>query len=239
MSTYFGINSNSVNTLFSSLGSSSESGLTNIISDYYSLRNGSYKKLLNAYYSLDSTDKKATSSTSTSKDSTKLLSTIESSTDDLKNSTDALLKTETKSVFAKNTSGEYDTEGIYTAVSKFVSNYNSVIEDTEDSNTANIASNSKNMITSTKSNASLLSSIGITAKSNGTLSIDEAAFKKADMSVVKSLFNGAGSYGYQMSAKASMINYYAQAEAGKANTYTNLGSYSYNYSAGDILNKLS
>ena len=74
----------------------------------------------------------------------------------------------------------------------------------------------------TKGNESLLNSVGISIDSKtNKLSIDETAFKKADMSVAKSLFNGAGSYGYQVSAKASMINYYAQNEALKANTYSN------------------
>lgn len=238
MSTFFGINSNSVGTLFSSLGSSATSGTTSMLSDYYSIRNGSYKKLLNAYYSVDGNDKKSLN-TSTASDSTKLLSQIESSTDSLKESADTLLKPGSGSVFDKKSDGEYDTDKIYSAVSQFVKDYNSVIENTADSNTTNIASNSKNMITATNSNKTLLSKVGISVKTDGTLALDEDSFKKADMSIAKSLFNGAGSYGYQMSAKASMINYYAEAEAGRASTYNNLGSYSYNYSAGDILDKLS
>lgn len=56
MSTFFGINSSAVSTLFSS-ASSAKSGTTDILSDYYSIRNGSYKKLLNAYYSIDDNKK--------------------------------------------------------------------------------------------------------------------------------------------------------------------------------------
>lgn len=238
MSTFFGIGSDSVGSLFSS---TSSSGTAGILSDYYSIRNGSYKKLLTAYYSLDnsSTGSSKTTTkttTSTASDSTKTLSSIKSSTDSLKDSTDALLKTGTKSLFSKT--GEYDTKAIYNAVKSFVDDYNDVIESTETSNTKGIASNSASMITTTKANANLLSKIGITIGTDGTLSLDEKEFKAADMNKVKSLFNGAGSYGYQISAKASMINYYASTEASKANTYTNAGSYSYNYSSGDLLNKL-
>lgn len=45
MSTFFGINSSAVSTLFSS-ASSAKSGTTDILSDYYSIRNGSYKNYL-------------------------------------------------------------------------------------------------------------------------------------------------------------------------------------------------
>ena len=54
------------------------------------------------------------------------------------------------------------------------------------------------------------------------------------MNQVKSTFNTSGSYGYQISAQASMIDYYAQNEASKANTYNRNGMFTYNYNTGDI-----
>ena len=45
------------------------------------------------------------------------------------------------------------------------------------------------------SNEKNLSNVGITLKDDGTLSLDEEAFKKADSASLKSLFGGAGSYG--------------------------------------------
>lgn len=238
MSTFFGINSSAVSTLFSS-ASSAKSGTTDILSDYYSIRNGSYKKLLNAYYSIDDNKKtKVTASTSTSSDTTKTLSAIKSSTDALKESADALLKTGSKSLFKTDASGKYDVDSIYKAVDSFVKNYNEVIDSTEESNTKNIANTSLSMMTSTKINANSLSKIGITIDKDGKLSLDEKTFKEADMGRVKSLFNGNGSFGYLTSARASMINYYASSEATKSNTYTGSGTYTYNYSAGDMINKL-
>ncbi len=241
MSTFYGIGSDSVSSLFSSTSSTGTSG---ILSDFYSIRNGSYKKLLRAYYSLDKGDSSSKSSTTTKKtttstatDSTKTLSSIKSSTDELKASADKLLKTGTKSLFNMK-DGEYDVDAIYSAVKSFVEDYNDVIDATEESNTKNIATNSASMITSTMANSKMLSKIGITMETDGKLTLDKTEFMKADMNKVKSLFNGSGSYGYQISAKASMINYYASREAGKANTYTSKGSYSYNYSSGDLLNKL-
>jgi hypothetical protein len=247
------------------------SGLTSLLSDYSSIKSGSYGKLLRQYYANQSSSSTSstsststtstsstssstassytstlTSSTSTSKDSTKTLSSIEKSTDNLKDSADALLKVGTKSVFQKatvtdaegNTTKGYDTDKIYDAVKSFVDDYNSVLTDTTDSKTSSITSNVTSLKNTTKANESLLKNVGITIDDKGKLSIDEDTFKKADMSTAKSLFNGTGSYAYQVSAKASMINYNAETEASKSNTYTNSGSYSYNYSSGDLFSSL-
>lgn len=239
MSTYFGITSDSASTLFGSLSSSSSStSTTSLLSDYASIKNGSYAKLLKKYYATNSAD--STSSTSTSADTTKKLASIESNAEDLKEAADALLTKGSNSVFKKvtttdesgNSTTDYDTDKIYNAVSKFVESYNNMIDSTDDSNTKNIQNNATSMMNATAKNAALLGKIGITIKSDNTLSVDEDTFKAADMTTVQSLFNGAGSYGYNVSAKASMIDYYAATEANKSNTYNQTGSYSNNYSTG-------
>lgn len=248
MAFYYGIDSNSVSTLFSSLGKSDST--TSMLADYSSIRNGSYGKLLKAYYgqkSTSNTDKTTSSSknttdktlsTSTAKDSTKTLSTIEKSSEALKESADTLLKTGAKSIFKKNSSGEYDKDKIYDTVKQFVSDYNDILDATETTKTKNIASQATSLITTSQSYAKSFEDIGISIEKDGTMSIDKDKFMSADMTSVKSLFNGTGTYGYQVSAKASLIDYYAESEASKANTYTSSGSYASNYSMGDIMNQL-
>lgn len=242
--------------LFQSLTTSSGSSLGNlsILSDYASIKNGSYGKLMKAYYAKDnsstSTVSKAVNqkkSISTASDSSKTLSGIEKSADALKESADALLITGSKSVFAKKsvttkdeygfdtTTKEYDTDAIYKAVSDFTTDYNNLINKTEDSNTASIQRRTATLVNATKSNEKLLSNIGITINEDNTLSIDEETFKKADMNTVKTLFNGTNSYAYNVSAQASMIDYSASTESAKANTYTGFGTYSNSYSTGSIL----
>ena len=91
--------SSSVSTLFSSLGSSKStgSGMFGInLSEYASIRSGSYGKLMRSYFSMDSTKSTSKSddstkntiedlatTTSTSKDSTKTLAAIESDAKEL------------------------------------------------------------------------------------------------------------------------------------------------------------
>jgi len=245
---------NDYSYLFSSLGTSSSSSTSNLswLSDYASIKNGSYAKLMKAYYNETGNAKevvnKTKTNTSTSKDSTESLAEVQKTTDALKESADALLVSGSKSVFAEKeittkdengvetTSTGYDTDAIYKAVNQFVKDYNSVIESTADSNSSSIANRSLGMITSASANQTLLGKVGITINEDYTLSIDEKSFKNADMNSVKTLFSGTGSFAYRTSAQASLINFAADNEASKANTYNFNGTYSNTYSSGNLFN---
>ncbi|MEG0961608.1 MAG: hypothetical protein RSF88_01925 [Lachnospiraceae bacterium] len=247
---YFGLSdAGSVRTLFSSFNTGSSRNnnnsmnFGNALTDYANIRNGSYHKLMKAYY--DKTGSSAVSdmvgnNTATSKDTTKQLTKMENSAEQLKESADALLTKGNKSVFRQEsitdkngvTTKEYNKDAIYEKVNAFVGDYNALVEATEETNTKNIAQTSTQMVNATKSNRKMLGEMGITVNKDNTLSIDKETFLKADMNKVKTMFSGNGSYAYNVSTKASMIDYYAQKEASKANTYGNKGSYNYNYTNG-------
>lgn len=255
MATISGYDSSSLSILFSSFNNSKTgSGAADMLginySDYATIRSGSYYKLMKAYYSTDASKEVSSIAsnkvnTSTSKDDTKTIAAIEGASDDLKASADALLERGTKSLFKTervtdekgNVSEQYDTDKIYKAVSKFADEYNSLVDKASESNTANISSAAERLVKMTGYNEKMLEKVGITVDEDNHLKIDEKAFKAADMSKVKSLFNERGGYGYQVSAQASMINYYAENEASKSNTYTNSGTYTYNYNSGTLYNE--
>lgn len=213
-------------------------------SDYASIRSGSYFKLLDAYYGKGREIKGVTEklSTSTSKDDTKTLAKIEDRAGDMREASDALRTKGSKSPFEKVsvtdergvTSKEYDTDKIYKAVDKFVKDYNSLLEEAGDSDTASIRRAAKRMTNDTRANEKMLSQLGITVDADQKLSIDEKTFKKSDMEKVKALFQGQGSYGYQIGSQASMIESFAKNEASKANTYGRSGAYTYNYNTGEM-----
>lgn len=217
-------------------------------SDYATIKNGSYFKLMRAYYNTavdgDKEESQVNKTTSTAKDSTAKLGSIESAADDLNEAGNTLLAKGSKSLFDKTSvTGEdgkvtetYNTDAIYKAVKKFVDAYNSLEESASTAKTSRIESAAKNMTNLTEANGKILEKVGITLDEDNQLVIDEEKFKKADMSTVKSLFNTTGSYGYQVMAQASMIHYYAESEAAKSNTYGNSGNYTYNYSTGEIYN---
>ena len=130
MATISGYDSSSLSVLFSSLNRSGNSnnmmsGLMGInVTDYATIRGGSYYKLLKSYYSIDSSDEvkkivnktedkeeaddkktdtkegSKVTSTSTSKDSADTISKVESASDELSASLDTLLKEGKNSVFA-------------------------------------------------------------------------------------------------------------------------------------------
>lgn len=252
MATISGYDSSSISVLFSSLNNSKTgSSTTDLLgisySDYATIRSGSYYKLMKAYYSTNASEQVSSvvsnkTTTSTSKDDTKTIARIESASADMKSSADALLETGSKSLFKTErvtdengkVTEQYNTDEIYKAVKQFVSDYNSLVEEASDSNTSNISGAAERLVSMTDTNAKMLASVGITIDEDNQLKIDEDTFKAADMSTVKGIFNERGGYGYQVSAQASMINYYAENEAAKSNTYTSSGTYTYNYNTGSL-----
>ena len=243
--------SSSVSTLFSSLGSSKStgSGLFGInLSEYASIRSGSYGKIMRSYFSMDSTKGTSKSddstkntiedlatTTSTSKDSTKTLAAIESDAKELTDSAKALYTRSNNKVFTKDSGGSYDTDKIYKAVKRFADDYNSMLDTAGKSSTNRISRSVSSMKNETSYNEKPLKEIGITVdEKTGRLSVDETTFKSADTEKIKNLFNGTGSYAYSVATKAAMTESYAKSEAAKSNTYTKNGTYNYNYNSGNI-----
>lgn len=244
---------NDCSFLFSSLGSAAGgvSG-SNFLSDYYSIKNGSYAKLMKAYYSKDTANDSVKSIVDKKKlntdAETKALNKVESATDALKESADALMSTGSDSVFNQTdittedefgnetTVKGYDTEAIYKKVSQFIKDYNSVINAAKDTTNSSVANRTSFLMSATSSHSGTLSKMGITINKDNTLSIDKSAFTNADMTSVKSLFNGTGSYAYRVSAEASMINFAADHASSRSSTYTYKGGYQSKYSSGNLFN---
>lgn len=242
--------------LFSGLNTGSSSGANlNFLSDYASIKNGSYGKLMKAYYNEagNSAVNKLAGSTNkntVTKAEKTALSKVQTATDALKESADILLENGSKSVFAQKdittkdkngvetTVKGYDTDAIYKAVNNYVSDYNSVINAANDSENDKVITKASSLATSTYSNRNLLSKIGVTINEDSTLSIDKDTFMKADMATVKSLFNGNGSYGYRASAQASLINLAADREATRNNTYTLSGTLNTAYNSGNLFDSI-
>lgn len=229
-------------------GTSGNNSMSNFLTDYAAIKNGSYYKLMKAYYGGNDkisnlVDRDSKSEKATAKEESKKLTRIQSDADALKEAADALVTTGSKSVFKLvektdeegNKYQDYDTDAIYKAVKKFVDSYNGLIDEADDTTSDTIEKAVKNLMTTTMSNSKLLSKIGISINKDSRLTLSEDVFKKADMNQVKSLFQGTNSYAYQVSARSSMVDYAASREASKANTYNKNGSYSanYNYSFND------
>lgn len=249
---YFNYSSN----LFTSFRTSNTSSSSNLLGEYMSIQNGSYKKLLNAYYA--KVDKKGSSSDSS--DSTKYgnsklskterveYTTAKSDADALKASADELRAGGKNSLFQKVTktvkddkTGEekkvtdYDRDAIAKAVKGFVEDYNKVVDSASEPDSLVMLRRTMQMTSLTKANSSQLSRVGIKIGSNNQLSVDEEKLKKADINTLKTLFQGSSSYVAQVSKKAADISKIAEQELTAAKTYSGRGGYVPTYTTGNLI----
>lgn len=224
--------------MYGSSSNSSNNGLLGIsLTDYASIRNGSYSKLLKATYAQKDEQEKATKSATESKNMTAMKSGAEA----LKNSTAALTDHklwEKKKIKEKNEeTGEvtekldYDRDAIAEAVKNFVKDYNSVISTAGSSDDNSILRSATRMIKDSEVNSKLLKQVGITIGDDNKLTVDEDKLKEASIGTLKTLFEGSGSYADQISQRASTMNRVAT-EA--TDTYNSEGKYT-NSAASAIL----
>jgi len=219
--------SNSIGNLFSSLGTNT-TGSTNTYSgnlginlaDYASIKNGSYSKLMKSYYEMDEKkDAKETNSKNDTDDTDATIKSIKGATKELKESAQALYGS--KGLFEKDVNGEYDMEAIYEKVNAFVEDYNSMIESVGSAETESIANAGANVVNATTNNMKMLAKLGISVSgSDFTLSIDKEDFMESNISDIKSMFSGVGSFAYQVGAKASRIYSMVEDKVSGIGTYS-------------------
>jgi len=242
-------------TLFSSLSSGSSSkdyvsSLSNMVSDYSSIKNGSYGKIVSAYYAKVADAKKsAGSSSSVSTVTAKAYASVAKDAQNLQSSvetlsSDSLYKkknlTTTASDGTRTTTYGYDTDSIFKAVSDFADKYNSLLASGSSSSGTNIATRTSYLSTITKMNENALKEVGITKDSQtGKLSVNETAFKKADVAAIQKIFGSDSGYAYQISSASSLVESAANnaVSASSEKTYTASGAYS-SYQAGSLMNTI-
>jgi len=215
---------------------SMESGVGSInLSDYAMIKNGSYGKLMKAYCAKQDADK-----LSQTGDTSKKLTLMRSSADSLKKSADALnndalwekkkIKKKDEATGEETEVEDYDWNAITKAVKSFIDDYNSVVEETGSSDTKNVLRNAVWMTNMTDQAENLLSKVGITVGKGNKLELDEDALKKSNITTLKSLFTGYGSFADKISKKAGSISNAAARTKGVDKTYTSSGGYSDTFS---------
>ena len=232
-----GYNSDSIASLFSGFhhttsGKSSLSNFnsydgfgdfTSVLSEYNSVKSGSYYKLLKKYYAQDNSTNTANRSQVSQRTSlsdvkgtvSKAVVTVAEDATDLTNS---LKKLRDKDLYQK------DVKEIYSAVKDYVSDYNDMVRSGERSKVSGVASNTAKLVNMSSYNEADLAKIGISIKEDHTLALDEETFSKADSKDVETLFTGPG-YGSAQETNTSLIRYYAQAAA-STGSYEKNGTYS-------------
>lgn len=227
------VNSNSGYDMTALLGGS-VNGSGSMLSDYASIKNGSYRKVMKAYCAKQEAEK-----ASVSGDTAQKLTMMKSGADALKKSAEALsdasLWEKKKFTQKDEKTGEetevedYDWEAITKAVKSFVDDYNTVVEQTGSSDTKSVLQNAVWMTGMTEKTQNLLSKIGLNLGKGNKLELDEEELKKANINTLKSTFSGHGSFADKVSQKAGSISRAASSAAAAAKaraTYTKNGKYS-------------
>lgn len=240
--------------LFSSMNASVRasggvSDLASLVSDYNTIKNGSYNKLVKAYYAkMDGTS--ATKSTASSKDSsdTKVIGSgsdvldslldktkktaadgskttakeytkIASDASDVKSALSALTEDSSNSVF-KKTNGVVDRDKVDAAVSDFVTEYNTLLKSAGSTDNKMMSSRATSMSGLGTAFRSQLGAIGITAGEDGQLSLDKDKLAAAGTDKIRETFNGLNSFGDRVESAAMLIKSGATTAASGAPTYS-------------------
>ena len=221
--------SSSSSSLFGTSSSNSSGG---ILGDFASIKNGSYKKLLKAYYAEQSGS--SSNAQELTETETKQTNMISSDMASLKSAADALK--DNASLFEKKEDGNYDYDAILKAVKSLTDAYNSALDSTSAISITAVDKKMGYTNSMISKNAGLLEEAGIKIE-EGKLTVDSEKLKKADISTLKTLFNGTNSIASKLSARAADIYSISQTILGKSTTlYNGSGSYSNSGSSGNMLN---
>ncbi len=229
---------NFYNMLFNSVNGQGGSGLlsggSSLLGDYSLIKSGAYKKLLNAYYDKvvkpaygdDDDDEKGVVG---DRDSLGGLSETKSDAQSLQDSISALSDGKLYEKKADEDGNlSYDRDKIEGAVKDYVKSYNAFLDSAGDLDSTAILSKTLNIVQATSKNSKLLGDIGISIGADNKLVIDEDKLKEADVSAIKSLFKGTGSYGQTVAGKAAQVYSMANSmlySGRHASSYTFDGAY--------------
>lgn len=217
-----------ISSLFGTTSGTSQTSSFSL-SDYASIKNGSYGKLVKSYYRNEENEKAA----ATSEKSSANLASVRSGADSLKSAADALsdpklwekkkIKTKNEETGEEEEKEDYDWDAITKAVNSFADAYNSVIGSSGNSDSKDVLRNASWMVGDTEKTAKLLEKVGIEVGADNKLTVNEDKLKEANVGTLKLLFTGHNSFADKVSSKASSIS---RAAAKTAATYTKDGTWS-------------
>lgn len=242
-------NSNDLSTLFSGLNNSnsqnSVGGLSGLLSEYNSIKNGSYAKLAKQYYGQGNSkvsnnklfnepdiDKNSSATTKLKNDeeikqNKSLISDVSSFKKSLGavKSDDTLFEKKTIKADDGSEKEDYDYDKIYSKLSDFVKSYNSVLEGATESDSQTVLRNALSMTNTVDTNRKSLDSIGIKINSDNTLSIDKDALMKGNMDTAKYLFSGTSNLTRQLDTLSTNVASQAASDVYSLGGYTSTGAY--------------
>lgn len=219
-----GISSGLADT-YSTLLSGASAGSTNakdeigtLLTDYASIKNGSYGKMMKAYYTKVADEEGLPTSTGRKSKTVEKDEAAASAANTAYKSAEKLSKMEIS---------EDNKDSVYDAVSSFISDYNEMIKSASKSKNTSVQKQAEQLTDAMYNNFKLFGNIGITLNEDRTLSINKQTFQNGEIGTVKTLFSGNGSFADKVSNRASAIYRYAtDGKSVTAKSYTKNGAYS-------------
>lgn len=189
-------------SLLSSGAGSGEIGGASLLSDYASIKNGSYGKMMKSYYAKTKKEEEADSSKNSSKTKEK----------DAASAGAARKFYETAAGMNGLDYSADNIDELYDKVSGFVKDYNSMMKAASKSSNGSVKAQADALNDYTYQNYKLFAKVGITMNADRTLSIDEDVFKKVNektgstnVPTLSTLFKGIGSFADKAADRASKI----------------------------------
>ena len=217
-----------ISSMFGGISNAGNSSYT--LSDYASIKNGSYKKLMKAYYAQEKEESEAAGG-----DSHARLLSVKSTADSLKEAADALQSNklwQKKEIVNKDEeTGEesktfdYDWDAITKAVKSFVDAYNNTLERAGSSDTKDVLMVGSWMAKMTSKNANVLARAGIEIGNDNKMTLNEEKLKN-NAGTAQFIFKGYNSFADKISYKASQMSQGAARSAEKMGAaYNKKGEY--------------
>lgn len=183
-------------------GAASGAGSSTLLSDYASIKNGSYGKMMKAYYAKQKAAEDEESATSSKSKKEK----------DASSASAARKFYETASGMSSLDYSADNIDELYDKVSAFVKDYNSMMTNASKSKNASVKAQADALNDYTYQNYKLFAKVGITMNADRTLSIDEDTFKRVNpktgatnVPTLTTLFKGINSFADKAADRASKI----------------------------------
>lgn len=223
--------SNTINSIFSSLGTNQSSGVSSMLGDYYAIRNGSYLKMAKKYYAGQSSDSKSVannvseklkeSNTTVKPEGASKRNTMTATMQAANTAVNSVGKLMDSNLYQKvdstdadgNKISSYDRKTILDNLKTFVGDYNALVKSVASSKQSVTVQAGVKMTDQTAVYNRALSRVGISIGEDNTLSLDENAFATADIADVESLFTGSVSFGKNIQMK--MLQVYSTESVGQ------------------------
>ena len=217
-----------ISSMFGGISNTGNSSYS--LSDYASIKNGSYKKLVKAYYAQEKEESEASGGESHAK-----LLSVKSTADSLKEAADALqsdkLWQKKEIVNVDEETGkesktlDYDWDAITKAVRSFVDAYNNTIERAGTSDTKDVLMVGSWMTKMTSKNANVLAKAGIEIGTDNKMTLNEEKLK-SNAGTAQFILKGYNSFADKISYKASQMSQGAARSAEKMGAaYNRKGEY--------------